>query len=97
MIDWWGLFTNALWVLALAWLLAILSTRSYRRSGGFRRKADEPDYPISLALMCFCIGLGLTSERWWEQTLWILLALLSLVQPLVQAYHKRHKPEQPKA
>ncbi|MCS6845764.1 MAG: hypothetical protein NZ528_15800 [Caldilineales bacterium] len=83
MIDWYGVFRNALWVLGLAVVLAAfsyadwwrriqsprLSLRQALGSAGFQAAAG-------LGMVLFSVGLALSSPRWWETAAWAVLALL---------------------
>jgi hypothetical protein len=80
MIDWWGLFHNALWVVGLAVGLAALSMANYqakRQQVRLRQTLDEPDFQLAfrIGMTAFCLGLLFSSRTWWEQVIWGLLAL----------------------
>lgn len=80
MIEWWGLFHNALWVVGLACCLAALGLAGYRAwEAGlcFRRAAALPGLRLALnaGLALFCLGLLLGGGPWWEQAAWGGLAL----------------------
>jgi hypothetical protein len=85
MINWYNLFANSLWILALSLLLAILSyTRWEAKRDGkrLRDRINQPErsLPMNLAGALFCLGLAATSQRWWEIGLWLLLFILFVVQ-----------------
>jgi hypothetical protein len=85
MINWYNLFAKSLWILALSFLLAILSyTRWEAKRDGkrLRDRINQPDrsLPMNLAGALFCLGLAATSQRWWEIGLWLLLFVLFFLQ-----------------
>ena len=85
MINWYNLFANSLWILALSFLLAILSYTRWeakRQGKRLRGRLNQPDrsLPLNLAGALFCLGLAATSQRWWEIALWLLLFVLFLLQ-----------------
>ena len=64
MIDWYGVFHNALWVLGLAIALASLSYSDWRRRTseprvGLRAALGQPGFQalFSLGMVLFCVGL----------------------------------------
>lgn len=83
MIDWYGVFRNALWILGLAVVLAAFSYSDWQRSGqnpkpSLRQAMTAPAFQAAfgLGMALFCIGLALSSRRWWEIAAWAALALL---------------------
>jgi hypothetical protein len=84
-IDWYNLAANALWIIALALALAVLSFASWEAkvSGERLRVAlSRPrwEFTLNLAGALFCLGLAATSNRIWERALWLVLAGLYLFQ-----------------
>jgi hypothetical protein len=80
MINWWGLFRNALWVVGLAVGLGALSIANYqahRRKVRLRQTLAEPGFQLAfrIGMTAFCLGLLFSSRTWWEQVVWGLLAL----------------------
>jgi hypothetical protein len=80
MIDWWGLFHNALWVVGLAVSLAALSMANYhahREKVRLRQTLAEHGFQLTfrIGMTAFCLGLLFSSRTWWEQVIWGLLAL----------------------
>lgn len=78
MIDWWNVFTNALWIAGLAVALAFFSYADWsssRRSEGVVAAAKstvrEPGFILGLAIACLGAGLGVV--EWWRRILWFLL------------------------
>ena len=82
MIDWYGVFHNALWIFGLAIVLAALSYADWRRRlasprVSFRKALSEPGFQaaVSLGFTLFCAGLALGSTVWWQIVAWAALAL----------------------
>ncbi|MEA3350301.1 MAG: hypothetical protein U9Q82_06750 [Chloroflexota bacterium] len=85
MINWYNLFANSLWILALSLALGVISyTRWEAKQQGdrLRDRLDQPQrgIPLNLAGALFCLGLAATSHVWWEIVLWLLLFLLFMIQ-----------------
>lgn len=83
MIDWFGVFHNALWVLGLGVVLAALSYADWRRGTetpkqSLRQALGRPGFhaAFGLGMALFCAGLALGSQRWWETIAWAALGLL---------------------
>ena len=81
MINWWSLISNSIWILALSLVLAVVSIAYYQS----RQKGEKistllntPKYALSLNIAgsMFCFGMAVTSTRWWEILLWIVLLVL---------------------
>jgi hypothetical protein len=80
MIDVWGVFTNSLWILGLAVLLAVWSYASYeagRRKKKVRYVINELGYALALdaGMLLFLAGMVTTEDRGWARGLWIVLGL----------------------
>ena len=89
MIDWFNLFANALWIIALAVAVATLSYASWEASmlhEKMRLRLRQAKYQIALdvAGVLFCAGLATTSNRAWEIVLWAILGVLFAVQAGVE-------------
>ena len=94
MINWLNLLANTFWILGCALALATLSYASWQASDKkekMRVVLSSPAYKISLyaAGALFSIGLAATSNRIWEISLWIILAILFAVQIGVSIYQKK--------
>jgi hypothetical protein len=95
MIDWFNLAANALWILALAIVLAVVSYASWQAALNhekIRAQLARPGYQVyfDLAAVLFCLGMAGTSRRVWEISLWSLLAVLFIAQAVVGKFvHKR--------
>lgn len=99
MIDWFGVFHNALWILGLAIVLAALSYADWRRRLtvppiSFRKALAEPGFQaaVSLGFVLFCAGLALGSTVWWQIAAWTALGLLFTWQGLICLRQLRQKP-----
>ena len=82
MIDWYGVFHNALWVLGLAVALASLSYSDWRRRTSeprisLRAIVGDPGFQMafSVGMVLFCAGIALGGAVWWQTLGWALLAL----------------------
>jgi len=78
MINWLSLLTNSIWIIAIALALALFSIAYYQsqqRGEKIRSILNAPKYalPLNLSGALFCLGMGLTSDRWWEVMLWVVL------------------------
>lgn len=90
MIDWFGVFHNALWVMGLATILAALSYVDWWRTRqlprlGFRQALGTPGFLLAfnIGAVLFCSGLALGSHAWWQIVAWSILALMFAWQALV--------------
>lgn len=93
LIDWNALFSNFVWILAVAWLLAIVSMARWeaiQKGSKTSAQLNQPKYQIQLNLggLLFCLGLGLVADKTWEMVLWFLLSVVFLIQ-VVFAFRKR--------
>ncbi len=85
MIDWPGLFTNTIWILALSAVLAIVSTASWRASLEKTRLRDVLGrrnfyLPLLGLLVVFSLGLALSVPSVVEKLAWGALTVLSFFQ-----------------
>lgn len=85
MIDGWGLFRNALWIVGLAIGLAAWSIARWRalRQGIRTRQVLSNSFfvvPFCAGMALFGLGLALGSRRWWETAAWAVLAVLFVWQ-----------------
>ena len=101
MIDWFGVFHNALWILGLAIVLAALSYADWRRRltvppVSFRKALAGPGFQaaVSLGFVLFCAGLALGSTVWWQIAAWAALGLLFAWQSLTSLRQLRRKPSE---
>jgi hypothetical protein len=97
MIDWYGVFRNALWIAGLAVILAAVSYADWRRGfqspkGRMRAALGRPGFlaAFSIGMVLFCTGLALSSNAWWEIAAWALLGLLFAWQGVVAWWRSRH-------
>jgi len=80
MIDVWGVFSNFLWILGLAVLLAVWSYASYaagRSKQKVRQKLNELGYALALdaGMVLFLAGMTMTEDRGWARGLWIVIGV----------------------
>jgi hypothetical protein len=81
MIDWWGLASNALWILGLSVCLATLSMLSHRSRAEqipLRDALSSQGSQLALAfgLLLVSVGILVTSSTWWQGLVSGLLLLL---------------------
>ncbi len=80
MIDWYGIFVNALWVIGMAGLLATVSWNVYAASlpgRSLRVQWQQPGTTIAFAvsMLLIAVGLGLQPDTSpWLSLLWLLFA-----------------------
>jgi membrane protein implicated in regulation of membrane protease activity len=84
MINWFSMFANSLWIIALALALAALSYASWRASVDkekLRSKLNKGEYSavFSLAGLLFCAGLALTAPSTLQTVLWTILGIGFLI------------------
>jgi len=94
MIDWFSLAANALWIFGLAIALAVVSHASWQAANHhekLRSRLGQPGYQFlfDLAAVLFCLGMAATSRRLWEIILWCGLAVLFIVQTVVEKYVRK--------
>ena len=97
MIDWFNLIANSLWILGCAVGLATVSYASWEASihqVKFKERMREAHIQIALNIAGFlvCLGLAGTAEPVWQIVLWLVMAVLFLVQIGVEIYRKRTGP-----
>jgi hypothetical protein len=85
MIDWYSLFANSLWIVALALALAVISFarwQAYQDDVKLGSVLNRPDWqvPLNIAGVIFCLGLTTTSQKLWEQILWLVMGILFVLQ-----------------
>ena len=78
MIDWLNLLFNTIWIIALALALAVFSiayNQAKQQEEKIRKLLSTSKYAVRLNIAgaMFCLGMALTSERWWEIGLWIVM------------------------
>lgn len=87
MIDWWGLFTNTLWVVGLAVVLAAFSMAYYRARTGrvpLRQRLQRASFqfPFCMGMILFGLGLSFSGQTLWEKIAGALVAAAFAVQAI---------------
>ncbi len=90
LINWNSLISNTIWILALAWLLAVISMAIWSARENNRKLSVELDQPnrqmqLNLGGMLFTVGLALVSEELWQMIILIALGVLFFVQLVLSA------------
>ena len=90
LINWNSLISNAIWIIALSWLLYVISMSLWTANTNNRKLSAELDRPnrqmqLNLGGMLFCVGLVLVSEQLWQMLILIALGVLFLVQLVLAA------------
>ena len=88
MITWRLLVGNAMWILALAAILACVSFVSWQAAqsaGGFRQRLQRPAVQavLSLFAVIFCAGLALLTKSPLALVVWLILGGLFLVNAVL--------------
>ncbi|MBI4770269.1 MAG: hypothetical protein HY784_07640 [Chloroflexi bacterium] len=84
LIDWALVAYRALWIVGLSLILAALSFADYRAAEmklRFWQVLKEPAYQaaIQMGLLLTCLGLLGGARSWWEQIIWVGLAVLASI------------------
>lgn len=97
MIDWWNVFTNAIWLTGLAIALAVFSCADWYASNSgtdtraaIRRSLRKPGFLLGIGLACLGAGLGVSS--WWERMVWFVLAVFLLHESSNAYWAKKDEP-----
>ncbi len=85
MIDWYNVFANSLWIFALALALATISFvrwEALSHDKNIYQVLTQPRWRklLHIAGIVFSLGVAATVDVFWERVLWIVLALLFVVQ-----------------
>lgn len=88
LINWNSLISNSIWILALAWLLAVISISLWSANQNNRTLSKELDRPsrqlqLNLGGMLFCVGLALVSDATWQMIVLIFLAVMFFLQLVI--------------
>ena len=83
-IDWTSVLFNGFWISGCAIVLAAFSFHYWQaqnEAGRVRDQLKRPSFEklFWLGFFLICIGLVVTSTRWWETLIWCLFVVLSLV------------------
>jgi hypothetical protein len=85
MIDWWGVFSNAIWISGAALALATLSYASWQASLQHQRLRQAlaqttVQAALNIAGTLFCLGMAVTAHSPLEIIVWLVLAGLFVYQ-----------------
>ena len=85
MIDWWGVFSNAIWISGAALVLATVSYASWQASvdGQRLRQAlgrTSIQIMLNIAGVLFSAGMAATARYPLEIIIWLILAALFIYQ-----------------
>ena len=88
LIPWNSLISNSIWILALAWLLAVISISLWSANQNNRTLSKELDQPfrqmqLNLGGMLFCVGLALVSDATWQMIVLIFLGVMFFLQLVI--------------
>ena len=95
MIDWFNLAANALWILSLAILLALVSYAGWQAAVQHEKLRAQLGRPVYQRFfdwigVLFCLGMAGTSHVVWEIVLWGLLGVLFVVNAVAAGFiHKK--------
>ncbi len=87
MIDGWQVVSNSIWICGCALALAVISYANWQANvNGERLRAvlSRPKMRVTLGVagVLFCLGLAATSRSIVEIVLWLILAVVLIVQVL---------------
>ena len=99
-IDWREVFSNALWIFGCALALAVLSYADWRAAQHHEKlRAQFARSNIRLAfdaaLVFICLGLAATSDSALTVIIWLILAILSIGQAILDWRALRRTPINP--
>jgi len=85
MINWWNLFSNSIWILAIALVLAVFSIaycQAQREEEKISTVLNSPKHTLmfNISGAVFCLGMVVTSNQWGEIGLWIFLTVMFVIQ-----------------
>ena len=89
MIDWWGVFSNFLWVLGLSVLLAAWSMAYYEAHRSDKKTLQflgqgGYSWTVTVGLVLFCAGLVAMEDRLWAQILWGILGVAFIADQVLR-------------
>lgn len=89
-IDWHSVWTNGLWILGTAVLLATFSYTYWLAQSQSQPLAEISRQPVFARLLWFglllvLLGLVFTSGRWWETAVWLLFSAWAIFNLITAA------------
>jgi len=95
LINWNSLISNSIWIIALAWLLTVVSLSLWSANQKNRTLSKELDQPsrqmqLNLGGMFFCVGLALISDETWQMIILIFLGVMFFLQLVIATRANRH-------
>jgi hypothetical protein len=99
-IDWFNVFSNALWILGLALLLTTFSLAHWlatdRQEKSLRQSLSAPPCRLTIAagLTLVALGLMLTMESWWYKIGWVVICVFSIREGVISWQEWFDKTEQ---
>lgn len=87
LVNWRELGLSALWVVGLAIVLATLGFARFhgdRSNKTLLKEACRPRYLVAISggLALAALGIGGSSQLWWEAGLWLVISLMLLMSSL---------------
>jgi hypothetical protein len=87
-IDWREVFSNAVWIFGCALALAVLSYADWRAAQHhekLRAQFVRPNIRLAFdaSLLFICLGLAATSDSTLTVIIWLILAILSIIQTVL--------------
>ncbi len=78
MINWWGLSSNSIWIIAIALILAVVSIAYYQSQREGKKistvlKSQNYSLILNISAALFCLGMASTLKKWWEIVVWLVL------------------------
>ena len=90
-MNWFYIASNALWIVALAWAVALVGEAHYESSGTKKSlhvmlAQRTQRVSLNLVLVLFSLGVGFVVSPIWGKALWFILAIICLIT----AWHSFH-------
>lgn len=81
LIDLNSVISNFIWILAIAWLLSVISMARWTAQQRGRKLSEQLNQPseqlrLMVGGLILCLGLGLVVDSLWLMILWFLLGAI---------------------